>query len=397
MDAATDTNLTGRQRRAKTPDPRVLLAWYDLERRALPWRAAPGERPDPYRVWLSEIMLQQTRAETVARYFVKFVARWPDVDALAAAPLAEVLSAWAGLGYYARARNLHACAREVVARHDGRFPDTEAELRALPGIGGYTAAAIAAIVFGRRAVPMDGNVERVVARVFAFGKSLPKAKGELRHIASGLASEDRPGDFAQALMDLGATVCTPRRPDCARCPWQQGCAGRRRGNPERFPRLAPKRNGMLRRGAAFVVLRDDRRLLVRTRSPRGLLGGMTEVPTSEWSSEFDHARALEFAPHLPSPRERERAVGRAARLRLAGGREEITWRRLPGMVRHVFTHFPLELTVYVASERPGTRAPRGMRFVPMAALGSEALPTLMRKVIAHALAARDHGNDRRKQ
>jgi A/G-specific adenine glycosylase len=296
------------------------------------------------------------------------------VDALAAAPRAKVLSAWAGLGYYARARNLHACAREVVGRHGGRFPRTEAELRALPGVGAYTAAAIAAIAYDQPAVPLDGNVERVVARLFAFGKLLPKAKEELRRLASSLASEHRPGDFAQALMDLGATVCTPKRPGCARCPWEQSCAARRRGHPERFPRVAPKRNGRLRRGAAFVALREDGGLLVRTRPPRGLLGGMTEVPTSEWSSEFDSGGALEVAPLLPA----------------------MAWRRVPGTVRHVFTHFPLELAVYAATARRGARPPAGMRFVAMDALDDEALPTLMRKVIAHALEQRRRHKGRKR-
>jgi A/G-specific adenine glycosylase len=385
MDAATDTNLTGRRLRAKAsaPDPQALLAWYDLERRALPWRVAAGEPPDPYRVWLSEIMLQQTRVETVARYFEKFVVHWPHVEALAAAPLSEVLSAWAGLGYYARARNLHACAREVLARHGGIFPATEAELRALPGIGAYTAAAIAAIAYDRPAIPMDGNVERVVARVFAFAKSMPKAKGELRSLAQELASTERPGDFAQALMDLGATICTPRRPDCLRCPWERNCAAHRHGNPEQFPRLAPKRTGKLRRGAAFFVLRDDGALLLRTRPTRGLLGGMTELPSTEWLSNFDQANALARASEIFSP--------------LPVGEREIAWRRLPGTVRHTFTHFPLELTVYAATVRRGTRAPKGTRFVPINALDHEALPTLMRKVIAHALEARSQNRNGRKK
>jgi A/G-specific adenine glycosylase len=308
----------------------------------------------------------------VARYFGKFVARWPDVRALAAAPLSDVLSAWAGLGYYARARNLHACARAVVARHGGRFPATEAELRALPGIGAYTAAAIAAIAFDRPAVPVDGNVERVAARLFAFAGPLPKAKPELRRLAQGLAGDDRPGDLAQALMDLGATVCTPRRPDCPRCPWEKDCAGRRLG-PEQFPRVARRRAGELRRGAAFFVQRDDGAILLRTRPARGLLGGMSEVPTTQWSADHDADRALEQSP------------------------AHLCWHRLHGTVRHVFTHFPLELTVFAASATKDMRAPKGMRFVPTGTLDREALPRLMRKVIAHALAARRPDANGRKQ
>jgi A/G-specific adenine glycosylase len=416
VDAATETNLTGRKARAKAgaPDPQRLLAWYDVERRTLPWRAAPGEAPDPYRVWLSEIMLQQTRVETVARYFSSFVARWPNVNALAAAPLSEVLSAWAGLGYYARARNLHACAREVAARHSGRFPQAEAELRTLPGIGRYTAAAIAAIAFGRRVVPIDGNVQRVVARLFAFTEPLSKAKPELQRLAGTLATSERPGDFAQALMDLGATVCTPRRPDCRRCPWEGSCLAARGGNPEQFPRTVPKRIGRLRRGAAFVVLREDGAILVRTRPARGLLGGMSEVPNTEWLSDFDAASALERASEILSPLPfGERSASEASRVRgndrnnsakhgpphpipLPVGEGEVGWRRIPGIVRHVFTHFPLELTIYAAGVRTGARAPKGMRFVPVTALDDEALPTLMRKVIAHALEASHPKQNRRK-
>jgi A/G-specific adenine glycosylase len=375
MDARAEVNLAGARPRAnaRTPNPTALLDWYDRARRTLPWRAAPDERPDPYRVWLSEIMLQQTRVETVARYFARFVARWPDVQSLAAAALPAVLSAWAGLGYYARARNLHACAREIVARHDGRFPDTQADLRELPGIGDYTAAAIAAIAFDRAVVPLDGNVERVVARVFAFAKPLPRAKPELRRLAQTLVHERRPGDLAQALMDLGAVVCTPKRPDCRRCPWNGSCKARRAGNPERFPRVTPKRAGALRRGAAFFVRRSDGAILLRTRPARGLLGGMTEVPTSEWTASFDVRRALAWAP------------------------DALVWRRLPGAVRHVFTHFPLELTVFAAEAPPSARAPRSMRFVPRRALEREALPTLMRKVIRHAMQARQSNNQRRKR
>jgi A/G-specific adenine glycosylase len=309
-------------------------------------------------------MLQQTRVETVAPYYERFLARWPDFRALAAAPLEGVLSAWAGLGYYARARNLHACARKVVEEHGGRLPESEPALRHLPGIGAYTAAAIAAIAFDQRALPIDGNVERVAARIFAFKRPLPKAKAELHRLTRGLAAAGRPGDFAQALMDLGATICTPRNPACGECPWEDACAARALGAPERFPRIARKPTGPLRRGIAFVALRDDGAMLLRTRPAKGLLGGMVEVPSSEWRRDFAVRRARRQAPKLG-----------------------VKWQRLSGAVRHVFTHFPLELDVYATRVPKRRRAPAGMRFVPRARLEHEPLPKLMRKVIDHALAA----------
>ncbi len=350
------------------PQPTVLLAWYDRHRRALPWRAPPGERSDPYGVWLSEIMLQQTTVKAVAPYYARFLARWPDVHALAAAPLDDVLKAWAGLGYYARARNLHACARAVVERHAGQFPQSEVELRTLPGIGAYTAAAIAAIAHDAPAMPVDGNVERVIARLYAIQTPLPEAKAEIGTLARALAPARRSGDFAQAVMDLGATICTPQRPACALCPWNDGCAARRRGDAETLPRRVPKREGTLRRGAAFIALRADGHLLVRTRPARGLLGGMTEVPTTEWTAEFDEADALAGAPRFAG----------------VGSRRPTEWRRIPGIVRHVFTHFPLELAVYAAKLPARTRAPAGMRWVAQQDVAGEALPSLMRKVLAHA-------------
>jgi A/G-specific adenine glycosylase len=355
-----------RKRAARRTQPRSadLLGWYDRHRRRLPWRALPGETPDPYRVWLSEIMLQQTTVKAVAPYFLRFIAKWPDVRALAAAPLDEVLKQWAGLGYYARARNLSACARAVVERHGGCFPESRSELGALPGIGPYTAAAIAAIAFDARAAAVDGNVERVVARLSAVEDELPAAKPALRRLAEQLVPATRAGDFAQALMDLGATICTPKKPACALCPWTASCAARRRGDPEHFPVKAPKREGRLRRGAAFVVVRADGAVLVRTRAPKGLLGGMTEVPTTQWTHDFDGGAALADAPRL--------------------GRAKLRWRRLPGVVTHVFTHFPLELVVYAAPVGAGTHPPGGTRWVALGELAGEALPNLMRKVIAHA-------------
>jgi A/G-specific adenine glycosylase len=300
----------------------------------------------------------------VAPYFARFAARWPDVRSLAAAPLDDVLKLWAGLGYYARARNLHACAKAVAERHGGRFPESEAELAALPGIGRYTAAAIAAIAFGARTAPVDGNIERVVARLFAVEAELPAAKAKIHRLAEQLVPAERAGDFAQALMDLGATICTPKKPACALCPWMDACAARRRGDPETFPRKTPKREGRLRRGAAFVVTRADGFVLLRSRPPNGLLGGMTEVPTTEWTPEFDQRDALVAAPRLSRARPQ--------------------WRRIAGVVTHVFTHFPLQLVVYTASVGAGTPPPGGMRWVALAELAGEALPNVMRKVVAHA-------------
>jgi A/G-specific adenine glycosylase len=346
------------------PSPAVLLAWYDRHRRVLPWRAKAGETPDPYRVWLSEIMLQQTTVRAVGPYFERFIARWPDVGSLAAAPLEDVLRLWAGLGYYARARNLHACAKALAARPDQQFPAIESELATLPGIGPYTAAAIAAIAFDTRAAAVDGNVERVVARLYAVARELPAAKPGIRALTQAMLPVKRCGDFAQALMDLGATICTPKKPACALCPWMEPCAARARGDAETFPRKVPKKEGRLRRGAAFVVRREDGLVLVRSRPPKGLLGGMTEVPTTDWTHDFDAAGALAAAPLL--------------------ARAKTKWRRLPDVVTHVFTHFPLELTVYVTDAAAPAAAPPGMRWVALADVAGEALPSLMRKVLAYA-------------
>jgi A/G-specific adenine glycosylase len=341
----------------------MLLAWYDRHRRVLPWRARDGERSDPYRVWLSEIMLQQTTVKAVGPYFEKFVARWPTVDALGQASLDDVLRMWAGLGYYSRARNLHACAVAVTREHGARFPDTEEGLRALPGVGPYTAAAIAAIAFDHATMPVDGNIERVMSRLFAVEDELPKAKPRIQALAQTLLPSQRSGDAAQALMDLGATICTPKKPACVLCPFTDGCAARARGDQETFPRKVPKKTGAVRRGAAFVVTRGAE-VLVRTRPAKGLLGGMTEVPTSDWIARQGDADARKQAPKLDG---------------LA------PWRRKVGMVTHVFTHFPLELVVYISQVPARTRAPEGARWVAIATLKEEALPNVMRKVVAHAL------------
>jgi A/G-specific adenine glycosylase len=353
-----------RRKKSEAQDrPALLLAWYDRHRRRLPWRALPGERSDPYRVWLSEIMLQQTTVKAVGPYFEKFVARWPSVEAMGRASLDDVLRMWAGLGYYSRARNLHACAVMVTREHGGAFPDSEDGLRALPGIGPYTAAAIAAIAFDRRTMPVDGNIERVVSRLFAVEEALPQAKPRIQELAATLLGPTRAGDSAQALMDLGSTICAPKKPACSLCPFSDDCMARARGDQETFPRKAPKKTGTLRRGAAFVVTRGDE-LLVRTRAAKGLLGGMTEVPNSEWLAGQEDAAALAQAP----------AVKGVAR-----------WHRKTGVVTHVFTHFPLELVVYTARVAARTRAPEGMRWVPIATLHDEALPNVMRKVIVHGL------------
>jgi A/G-specific adenine glycosylase len=349
-----------------SPQPTALLAWYDRHRRRLPWRALSGSRPDPYRVWLSEIMLQQTTVKTVAPYYARFLERWGDVRALAAAPLCDVLKVWAGLGYYARARNLHACAQAVVDRHAGEFPVSEELLRALPGVGAYTAAAVAAIAFDLPATPVDGNIERVIARLYAVDTPLPAAKPEISRLARGLTPQKRAGDFAQAMMDLGATLCSLKTPACALCPWNDACLARARGDAGTFPRRVPKREGALRRGAAYVARRADGMVLVRTRPAKGLLGGMTEVPTTAWSKDFDDTLSLGDAPKFRVTK-------------------QIKWKRVPGIVRHVFTHFPLELTVYTAGLPARAPAPADARWVKISALAGEALPTLMRKVIAHAL------------
>ncbi len=335
-----------------------LLSWYDRHRRDLPWRAPPGRLNDPYFVWLSEIMLQQTTVATVGPYFRAFLERWPTVQALAAAPLDDVLHAWQGLGYYARARNLHACAKAVAERHGGRFPQTEEGLLTLPGIGAYTAAAVAAIAFDRAASVVDGNVERVVARLFALEAPMPAVKQEVRRLAATLTPDRRPGDFAQAMMDLGATVCTPKSPKCILCPVRDDCRGLAAGIAAELPRRVPKKARPLRYGIAFWLTREDGAVLLRKRPEKGLLGGMTEVPSTPWRAEpWSLKEALPEAP------------------------EAASWRLLPGRVEHVFTHFSLEMNVAVA------RAARGAagEWCPTAALHTRALPTVMKKICRHAL------------
>jgi A/G-specific adenine glycosylase len=344
-----------------------LLEWWDRERRDLPWRTPPGRAPDAYRIWLSEIMLQQTTVKAVIPYYQRFLARWPTVEALAAAPLEEVLAAWAGLGYYSRARNLHKCARMIAEAHAGRFPTTSAALVRLPGVGPYTAAAIAAIAFGEPATPVDGNIERVVARLFAVKEPLPAAKPTLRRLAGRLAPSTRAGDFAQALMDLGAGLCTPKRPSCLVCPLQGHCAAHAEGLAAHLPLKPSKADRPLRVGLAFVALREDGTVLLRRRPEAGLLGGMLEVPSTAWSDALPPlAQALRAAP--------------------VHGQ----WWAVPGSVAHTFTHFRLELIVYravVPNEVPLTfwADPQRCRWVPRRSLNAQALPSVMRKVLAHGL------------
>jgi len=339
------------------PVARALLDWYDAHARDLPWRVSPadraaGVRPDPYRIWLSEVMLQQTTVATVGAYFATFTGRWPDVGALAAAPREDVLSAWAGLGYYARARNLHACAQVVVAEHGGAFPRTEAELRALPGVGLYTAAAIAAIAFDEAATVVDGNVERVMARLHATHAPLPGAKKQLYALAATLTPDARPGDYVQAVMDLGATVCTPRNPACARCPLAGTCEGRARGIAATLPVKTPKKARPTRIGTCYLAHRADGAVLLTTRPDTGLLGGMAELPGTDWAEEPP-------APAPPLPAE---------------------WRAM-GEVRHTFTHFHLILTV-MRADLPLDAVPNRGRWTPAARLEDAALPTVMRKALA---------------
>ena len=344
----------------------ALIAWYDRHARTLPWRVGPkararGARPDPYRVWLSEIMLQQTTVAAVKPYFDTFVLRWPEVAALAAAPREAVMKAWAGLGYYARARNLHACAEVIVRDHGGRFPETAAALKALPGIGDYTAAAIAAIAFDQPVAVVDGNIERVIARLFAIDTPLPAAKKAIRARQQEMTPEQRAGDYAQAMMDLGAAICTPKTPACALCPLTAACVAHARNEEEAYPVKPERAVRPTRFGAAFVAVRDDGAVLLRQRPERGLLGGMAEVPGSDWASR---ASGLDDAAQAPM---------------------EARWHRLPGTVVHVFTHFRLELNVYCATAPAMEQAPPGCWWAPAETLPGEALPSVMKKVIEAAL------------
>ncbi len=342
-------------------DPRDLLEWYDRHARAMPWRVSPaarraGQWPDPYRVWLSEIMLQQTTVAAVKPYFEAFVARWPTVSALAGAEDADVMAAWAGLGYYARARNLLKCARAVARDHGGRFPADHDALLALPGIGPYTAAAVAAIAFDLPETVVDGNVERVMARLHDEHTPLPRAKPILTELARALTPAERPGDYAQAVMDLGATLCTPRNPACGLCPWRTACAGWHAGTATDLPRKEPRKRKPTRQGIAYLARRVDGAWLLERRPDQGLLGGMLGWPGTPWAEE---------APPQEAPPIRAE------------------WRSLDEVARHTFTHFHLELSLRVALV-PMERIPTVGEFVPAEVFDPQDLPTVMRK--AHALA-----------
>ena len=347
-----------RETKADAPSVPALLEWYDLHARDLPWRVPPGARargvrPDAYAVWLSEIMLQQTTVATVRGYFARFIARWPTVAALAAAADAEVMGEWAGLGYYARARNLLKCARAVVEQHGGVFPADHDALLALPGVGPYTAAAVASIAFDLPHAVLDGNVERVMARVYDIHTPLPAAKPELKARAAALTPGQRPGDYAQAVMDLGATICTPRSPACGICPWMEACRARVRGTAPALPAKAPKQAKPVRHGTVFVARRSDGAWLLETRPEKGLLGGMLGWPGSDWIDAGG-----------PRPEAVPPVVA--------------DWRSLGGEVLHTFTHFHLKLAVEVAEVPAGTEPERG-RFVDGADFRPSDLPTVMRK------------------
>ncbi|ACP24352.1 putative A/G-specific adenine glycosylase [Sinorhizobium fredii NGR234] len=342
----------------------LLLDWYDRHHRDLPWRVSPpmaarGAVADPYHVWLSEVMLQQTTVQAVKAYFDKFLRLWPRVEDLAAAETEEVMKAWAGLGYYARARNLKKCAEVVAREHGGRFPDREEGLKSLPGVGDYTAAAIAAIAFNRHSAVLDGNVERVISRLYAIETPLPAAKPEMRRLVSELTPLDRPGDFAQAMMDLGATICAPKRPACALCPFRGNCRALTVADPETFPRKAARKEKPLRLGAAFVAIDRSDAVYLRKRADSGLLGGMTEVPGTDWTARRDGETSIEAGPFAAA------------------------WEAC-GTVTHVFTHFELRLSVYRAEVGDMAACAEGW-WEPIASLKAQALPTVMKKAITQAI------------
>ncbi len=349
---------------APSPSPLSadLLAWYERHARILPWRVGPAERrrgirPDPYRVWLSEIMLQQTTVKAVAPYFQKFLARWPTIADLAAAADGEILAAWAGLGYYSRARNLIAAARAIAPRAPAHLPRTAAAWAELPGIGAYTSAAIAALAFDEPIAVVDGNVERVVARLFTIDTPLPAAKPLIRNRLQPLVPQDTPGEFAEALMDLGATICTPKNPACPLCPWFDPCLARQQGRQAEFPVQAPKKARPTRYGTAFVARRADGAILLRLRPPKGLLGGMSEVPGDEWQ---------EGAPGRTAPP------------------FDADWVPLASAVEHTFTHFHLKLSILRAHVGNGPSAPAGHWWAPAGSLAEQALPSVMKRAIEAA-------------
>lgn len=334
-----------------------LLGWFDRHRRVMPWRAAKGRRPNPYHVWLSEIMLQQTTVVTVGPYFMKFTDLWPTVYDLAAAELDDVLAAWAGLGYYARARNLHKCAKAVVEQFDGVFPADEAALLTLPGIGPYTAAAIASIAFDQPAVAVDGNVERVVSRFFGIEEPLPLSKPAIKADAADLAlGNERPGDFTQAFMELGATVCTPRKPKCGLCPWQKNCRARKAGNAEELPRKMPKQAKPKRFGKVYWIRNAKGAVMIQKRVDKGLYQGLYQLPTTDWVGSKQQVAGL--LPPLPLKAAKSRKI----------------------TVRHSFTHFDLELEIWEARAAvAATKTLAESRWIKPDMRDDFALPTLMTK------------------
>jgi len=354
----TDTVDRARKNLKRRDVARDVLAWWDENRRELPWRARPGETADPYRVWLSEILLQQTTATGAAPYFLDFTRRWPNVHALAAAPMEEIMAAFAGLGYYSRARNLHACAK-AVAQAGGAFPSDEADLLALPGVGPYTTAAVAAIGFGRPAAPVDGNIARILSRLFAFETPVAANRPALDEVARTLTPIQRAGDYAQALMDIGAMVCRPRNPDCGRCPLGKACLAARTGEPERFPSRPDKKPRPEKVGAAFYVVRPNGAFLARRRPPKGLLGSTMELPGGAWR------------------------VGELSAVDAAEAPFAAAWLRLPGAVEHVFTHFRLQLALFAAEAR-AAEPPPGHVWIAPDEIGEAGFSGLMRKAAERA-------------
>ena len=341
----------------------TLLKWYDAHQRILPWRALPGERAEPYHVWLSEIMLQQTTVVTVGPYFASFLKRWPRVEDLAAAELDEVLHAWQGLGYYARARNLHKCAKVVAEELDGKFPEIVEGLLDLPGVGPYTAAAVAAIAFDQPATVVDGNVERVVARAFNLQDPLPGVKIEIYEKATLLTPQRRPGDYAQAMMDLGAGVCTPKGALCSQCPVKGFCKAFDIGTVEQLPRRVEKAKKPTRRGIVFWIENKAGEVLLRRREEKGLLGGLMEVPSSDWQEgPVDESEAFRQSPVAVAE-----------------------WEKIPGTVRHTFTHFHLHLEVMKGRVQVNESVCPASRWVSPKDFSEHALPTLMKKVVRHAV------------
>ena len=343
------------------PRAKDLLRWYDRHARTLPWRARKGEIPDPYKVWLSEVMLQQTTVPTVQPYFLNFIRRWPTLKSLAEAKEEEVLQRWAGLGYYSRARRLSACAKMLWREQNGVFPKDEEELMRLPGIGPYTAAAIAAIAFEKKANVVDGNVERVISRIFSINEPLPFAKRKIKDCAEKLVPEKRCGDYAQALMDLGSEICRPKNPLCQQCPWLTSCRAEKEGLQDALPRRERSKTKPVRKTVAFVLRDEDGKIFIRKRPSKGLLAGMMEVPSSPWM-EGKALDLTEIKSFSPCPAE---------------------WEVLPGIVKHIFSHFVLE--VKVMRSVTGKKIPG--RWVSVRDLDREALPSVMKKIVTYAIKA----------